>query len=105
MDEVIADLPNNREVHVILDNYCTHKKNKEWLQKYPNVYFHFTSTSASWLNQIEIRFGIFTRKVLRCASFENIAKRKDAIELYIKYYDKSPKPFVWRKPEVIRFST
>jgi transposase len=100
MDELIADLPNNREVHVIVDNYCTHKKNEEWLQKHPHVYFHFTPTSASWLNQIEIWFGIFTRKVLRGAGFENISKLKDAIESYITYYNKSPKPFVWRKREV-----
>ncbi|MBN1847995.1 MAG: IS630 family transposase [Deltaproteobacteria bacterium] len=100
MDEIMADLPNDKEVHVILDNYSTHKKNEEWLQEHPNVYFHFTPTSASWLNQIEIWFGIFSRKVLRGAGFENIAKLKDAIESYIKYYNKSPKPFVWRKREV-----
>ena len=89
-------LHKNREIHVILDNYCTHKKNEEWLQKHPNVYFHFTQTSASWLNQIEIWFGIFTRKILRGTGFENTAKLRDAIESYIKYYNKSPKPFVWK---------
>ena len=52
MDEILAELPKEREVHVILDNYCTHKKNEEWLQKHPNVFFHFSPTSASWLNQI-----------------------------------------------------
>lgn len=100
MDDIVTELPNYREIHVILDNYCTHKKNEAWLQKHPNVYFHFTPTSASWLNQIEIWFGIFTRKVLRGAGFENITKLKNAIESYIKYYNKSPKPFVWRKRKV-----
>jgi transposase len=56
LDGVIADLPDDREIHVILDNYCTHKKNDDWLAKYEGrVQFHFTPTSASWLNQIEIR--------------------------------------------------
>ncbi len=100
LNEIIAGLPKKREVHVILDNYCTHKKNEEWLQKHPNVFFHFTPTSASWLNQIEIWFGIFTRKVLRGAGFENTIKLRDAIESYIKYYNKSPRPFIWKKREV-----
>lgn len=100
MDEIIKELPKEKEVHVILDNYSTHKKNEEWLQKHANVFFHFTPTSASWLNQIEIWFGIFSRKVLRGAGFENTTKLRDAIEAYIKYYNKSPRPFVWRKREV-----
>src|SRR5215831_3543530 len=65
MDEVVADVPADREIHVILDNYCTHKKNDAWLKAHPNVTFHFTPTSASWLNQVEIWFGILTRKALR----------------------------------------
>jgi len=100
MNEIISELPKEREIHVILDNYCTHKKNEEWLQQHPNVYFHFTPTSASWLNQIEIWFGIFTRKVLRGAGFENTTKLREAIESYIKYYNTSPRPFVWKKREV-----
>jgi hypothetical protein len=47
-------VPADREVHVILDNYCTHKKNEDWLAAYPNVHFHLAPTSASWLNQVEI---------------------------------------------------
>ena len=100
MDEILTELMKEREVHVILDNFCTHKKNEEWLQKHPNVFFHFTPTSASWLNQIEIWFGIFTRKVLRGAGFENTTKLRDAIESYINYYNKSPRPFIWKKREV-----
>lgn len=100
MDEIIADLPKEREIHVILDNYCTHKKNEEWLRKHPNVFFHFTPTSASWLNQIEIWFSIFTRKVLRGAGLEDTTKLRGAIESYIKYYNTSPRPFAWKKREV-----
>ncbi|MBU2513790.1 IS630 family transposase [bacterium] len=100
IEEIITDLPGEKEIHVILDNYCTHKKNEEWLQKHPNVFFHYTPTSASWLNQIEIWFGIFTRKVLRGAGFENTTKLRSAIEAYIEFYNQSPRPFIWKKREV-----
>src|SRR3974390_902235 len=71
MDNVMAELPADKEVHVILDNYCIHKRNDAWLAKHPNVFFHFTPTSASWLNQVEIWFGIITRKALKAASFDS----------------------------------
>ena len=100
LDEMIRELPKEREIHVLLDNYCTHKKNEAWLRKNPHVYFHFTPVSASWLNQIEIWFGIFSRKVLRGAGFENTSKLKNAIESYIEYYNKSSRPLVWKKREV-----
>ena len=59
LDTVIAELPSDKEIHVILDNYCTHKKDGDWLEKHEGrVQFHFTPTSASWLNQIEIWFGL-----------------------------------------------
>ena len=61
MDSIVAESPSDRELHVILDNYCTHKKCDEWLARHPNVHFHFTPTSASWLNQVEIWFGIMSR--------------------------------------------
>lgn len=53
MDELMMELPADREIHVILDNYCIHKRNEEWLAAHPNVTFHFTPTSASWLNMVE----------------------------------------------------
>ncbi len=100
MDEVVAELPENLEIHVIMDNYCTHKKCDIWLEAHPNVHFHYTPTSASWLNQVEIWFGIFTRKALRGASFKNTKELREAIEAYIKAYGPNAKPFVWRKREV-----
>ena len=57
-------------------------------------------TSASWLNQVEIWFGIFTRKALRGASFRNIEQLREAIEAYIEVYRTTAKPFIWRKREV-----
>jgi transposase len=100
MDQVLAGLPGDKEIHVILDNYCIHKKNDEWLAAHPNVHFHFTPTSASWLNQVEIWFGIFSRKALKGASFESIEHLRQAIEAFVAAYGPTAKPFVWRKREV-----
>jgi transposase len=100
MDQVLADLPKDKEIHIILDNYCIHKKNDEWLTAHPNVYFHFTPTSASWLNQVEIWFGIFARKALKGASFKSIEYLRQAIEAFVAAYGPTAKPFVWRKREV-----
>ena len=100
MDQVLAGLPGDKEIHVILDNYCIHKKNDAWLAAHPNVHFHFTPTSASWLNQVEIWFGIFSRKALKGASFENIEHLRQAIEAFVAAYGPTAKPFVWRKREV-----
>lgn len=100
MDRVVAEMPREKELHVILDNYCIHKKNDAWLAEHPNVFFHFTPTSASWLNQVEIWFGILSRKALRGASFRNIEELRKAIEEFIMAYKSTQKPFVWRKRDV-----
>ena len=65
-----------------------------------NVFFHYTPTSASWLNQVEIWFGIMSRKALRGASFKNTEELRAAIEAFVNAYSKTAKPFVWRKREV-----
>jgi transposase len=103
MDKVMEDMPDDREVHVILDNYCIHKRNDVWLSAHPNVTFHFTPTSASWLNQVEIWFGIMSRKALRGASFKKIEDLINAINDFVTAYGPTAKPFVWRKREVKGF--
>jgi transposase len=100
MDDLLSEVPPDKEFHVIMDNYCIHKKNDAWLLAHPNVNFHFTPTSASWLNQVEIWFGIMSRKVLRGGSFKSKEELKSAIEAFVKAYGPSAKPFVWRKREV-----
>jgi transposase len=102
MDQVLSELPDSdqREIHVILDNYCIHKRNDEWLARHPNVTFHFTPTSASWLNQVEIWFGILSRKALKNASFQSVDQLRAAIEAFVETYQPNAKPFVWRKREV-----
>jgi transposase len=101
LEAVIAELSADKEIHVILDNYSPHKKNDDWLAKYNGrVRFHFTPTSASWLNQIEIWFGLLTRKALRGASFNSKESLRSAIEAFIARTNENPKPFKWRKREV-----
>lgn len=103
MDELLDELPSTESVtyHVILDNYCIHKRCDEWLEKHPNVVFHYTPTSASWLNMVEIWFGIMGRKVLKDASFNNVGELREAIEKFMRAYNENDAhPFQWRKREV-----
>src|ERR1051326_5037075 len=98
--------PRDKEIHVILDTYCTHKRNDDWLAKYEGrVHFHFTPTSASWLNQIEIWFGLLTRKSLRGANFASKDQLRLAIEAFVARTNANPKPFHWRKRRGKRKST
>ena len=100
MDKVMTDIPEDPHVHVIPDNDSTHKKNEDGLAKPPNVHFHFTPTSASWLNQVELWFGLFSRKTLSGASVTSTAQRVEAIQAFISSCNQSPASFVWRKREV-----
>jgi transposase len=102
MDDLLKELPSGEDMHyhVILDNYCIHKRCDQWLDENKNVSFHFTPTSASWLNQIEIWFNIMSRKVLRGASFDSTSALAHAILEYIKGYNEVAEPFIWKKREV-----
>ena len=99
MDQIVADAPPGRELHVILDNDCTHKKCDDWLAQHPNVHCHFTPTSARWLNQVESWFGLMSRKALRGASFRSVAELSEAIAAFIAADNPTAKPFKWRKRE------
>ena len=101
LDGVIADHSPDKEIHVILDNYSTHKRNDDWLAKFEGrVQFHFTPTSASWLNQIEIVFSLLQRKAINGASFKSKDELRNAIEAFIRNHNERAKPFRWRKREV-----
>jgi transposase len=100
MDDVMADYHNTQEIHVIMDNYRIHEKCDEWLSNHPNVSFHFTPTSASWPNMIEVWFGIMSRKALKGAGFDGVSKLSSAIKDFISVYNAKAEPFVWRKREV-----
>lgn len=101
MNEVVADYPTDREIHVILDNLNTHKpKHDRWLARHPNVHLHYTPTHASWLNQVEVWFSLLYRAALRSASFTSPWGVRDAIDAYIKVYNPKATPFEWRKAVV-----
>jgi transposase len=101
LEDVIAGQSPEQELHVILDNYSTHKKNADWLAKFEGrVQFHFTPTSASWLNQIEIVFSLLARKTLRGASFKSKDELSQAIAAFIRNHNEHAKPFKWRKRDV-----
>ena len=86
-----------RELHLILDNYGTHKhpKVRDWLAKRPRFVLHFTPTSASWLNLVERWFRELTDKRIRRGVFHSVAELTAAIEAYIENHNQDPKPFVW----------
>ena len=83
------------ELYLIADNLSAHKhKNvKAWLEKHPMVKLHFTPTHASWLNQVEIWFGILSRKVIRRGVFQSVKELIQAIMAFIEKYNQESKPF------------
>ena len=89
--------PKRKPLHLILDNYGTHKHPnvKAWLKKHPRFHLHFTPTSCSWLNLIERWFGQLTDKRLRRGAFTSVDELIDAITEFIDVHNKDPKPFVW----------
>ena len=87
------------ELHVILDNSSTHTTPdvQKWLREHPRVVFHFTPTSASWLNQVEGFFSILTRRSLKRTSFPSKAALRRHIEQFLNSWNDDPTPFVWTK--------
>ncbi len=93
-------VPAGKVIHAIADNYATHKhpKVRAWLARHPRWVFHFTPTSASWLNAVETFFSVLTRRRLKRGVFHSIADLQAAINRYIREHNNDPKPFVWTKP-------
>jgi transposase len=86
--------PAGLALHLIVDNYATHKTPtvKRWLKAHPRFHLHFTPTSASWLNMVERFFAEITRKRIRRGAFESVAQLKDAIMQYLEKHNANPKP-------------
>ena len=95
MNGITAAFPNRKQF--VLDNFNTHNKNEHWLKAHPNVQFHFTPTSASWLNQVEVWFSILQGQSLSGASFTSLKQLEQHIDAYIKAYNDKAEPFVWTK--------
>jgi transposase len=90
-------IPSDRELHLILDNYATHKHAtvKKWLAKRPRIHLHFTPTAASWLNMVERFFREVTEKRLRRGVFHSVPDLVNALQEYLAHYNEKPTPFVW----------
>ncbi|MBA4071798.1 MAG: IS630 family transposase [Gemmatimonas sp.] len=97
LNHLDANVPPHLDIHLIVDNYATHKhaKVKRWLAARPRYQIHFTPTYASWLNQVEIWFNIVTQKAIRRGSFRSVKELVDAITRFEKRYNPSAHPFVW----------
>jgi transposase len=97
MTRVEQRVPNGLSVHVILDNYATHKtpEVKRWLRQHPRVHFHFTPTSASWLNLVERFFSELTTRQLRRLAVTSVRQLEHAIHQYIHRRNTNPTPFAW----------
>jgi transposase len=97
--KIDRETPKDKELHLICDNYATHKHPvvQEWLGKHPRLNMHFTPTSASWLNMVERFFRDITDKRIRRGVFTSVAELVAAIDEYIAHHNIKPKPFIWTK--------
>src|SRR5256885_3792039 len=91
--------PTRLDLHLIVDNYATHKTPavKRWIKAHPRFHLHFTPTSGSWLNMVERFFAEITRKRIRRGAFQSVAELKRAIMQYLEHHNAAPKPFIWTK--------
>jgi transposase len=99
LDQIEAAVPKEFDVHLVLDNYGTHKTPiiQRWLVKRPRFHLHFTPTGASWLNLVERWFALLTEKQIRRGVFRSTRELEIAIRNYLKNYNEQHKPFIWSK--------
>ena len=95
--QIDANVPPGLEVHLILDNYGTHKhaRVQRWLAARPRYHLHFTPTYASWLNQVEIWFNLITQRAIRRGTFRSVRDLVCNIERFVTHYNPRAKPFMW----------
>ena len=99
LETLDAAMPGKLELHLILDNYGTHKTPaiKRWLLRHPRFHLHFTPTGGSWLNLVERWFALLTEKQLRRGVHRSTRQLQDAIRAYLEHHNRQPKPFIWTK--------
>ena len=97
LERIEREVPPELEIHLVMDNYATHKTPKvaRWFKQHLRYHLHFTPTSASWLNQVERWFAKITEQRLRRSAFQCVKELEKAIEDYINTNNANPKPFVW----------
>ena len=90
-------VPAALDLHLIIDNYATHKhpKVRAWLASRPRYHVHYTPTYSSWLNQVERWFGLITQRSIRRGSFRNVKELVQRIETYVKHHNRHAGPFQW----------
>jgi putative transposase len=95
--EIAKNVPQNLQVHVIVDNYATHKhlRVKRWFAARPRFHVHFTPTYASWLHQVEIWFNRITQQAIRRGTFRSVKDLVEKIDHYVKKSNRQAQPFVW----------
>ncbi len=89
-----------RQLHLVMDNYATHKKQevRDWLTENPRIKVHFTPTSASWMNLVEVWFGIIERPAIRRDTFHSVQELTTTSRAFINGWNPRAEPFVWTKP-------
>ncbi len=99
LNEIDRNVPAKLAVHLIMDNYATHKHEavRAWLYAHPRYHVHFTPTGSSWLNAVERFFGEITDRRIRRGTFPSVAALKRAITAYVREHNKTAQPFVWTK--------
>jgi putative transposase len=97
LKQIDQSVPKNLDIHLVVDNYATHKhaKIKQWLAARPRYHVHYTPTYSSWLNQVEIWFNIVTQKAIRRGSFSSTKELRKKIEQFVENYNASCRPFSW----------
>ena len=98
LKQIQREVPKELAVHIIADNYCTHKhaKVQAWLKRHKRFHMHFTPTSSSWMNMVERFFADLTEDCVRAGSFANVKALTDAITAYLSERNKHPKPYQWK---------
>ncbi len=101
------EVPPELDVHLIMDNYGTHKhpRVRGWLTRHPRYHVHFTPTSTSWINQVERWFSTLTQKQIRRGSFRSVRALIKKINQYLEHHNQNPKPFAWAKSADEIFAT
>ena len=99
LDRIDREVPAQLDLHLVLDNYGTHKTPliRRWLLRHPRVHVHFTPTYSSWINQVERWFSLLTEKQLRRGTHKSTRQLEDAVRLYLATSNQSAKPFSWTK--------
>jgi putative transposase len=92
-----ACIPPDLDVHLIVDNYSTHKhaKVRTWLAQRPRYHIHYTPTYSSWLNQVERWFALISQRAIRRGSFRSVKELVEKIDAFVRHYNRSHRPFVW----------